>query len=74
MGGQRKVGPSTTTRMATRSMRRRSPPRLHTASNSGTLQAAFDGTHGGFWRYRTNSEVTVTLKTSGDYQQIKRVL
>ena len=46
----------------------------NTASDSGTLQAAFDGTHGWFWRNRTNSEVTVTLKTSGDYQQIKRVL
>lgn len=46
----------------------------NTASNSGTLQAAFDGTHGWFWRNRSNNEVTVTLKTSGDYQQIKRVL
>ncbi|MDP1675215.1 MAG: transmembrane anchor protein [Burkholderiales bacterium] len=46
----------------------------NTASDSGTLQAAFDGTHGWFWRNRTNSEVTVTLKTSGDYQQIKRVI
>ncbi|MDP1672008.1 MAG: transmembrane anchor protein, partial [Burkholderiales bacterium] len=46
----------------------------NTASDSGTLKAAFDGTHGWFWRNRTNSEVTVTLKTSGDYQQIKRVL
>lgn len=46
----------------------------NTARDSGTLQAAFDGTHGWFWRNRTNSEVTVTLKTSGDYQQIKRVL
>src|SRR5690606_32279294 len=32
----------------------------NTASDSGTLQAAFDGTHGWFWRNRTNSEVTVT--------------
>lgn len=46
----------------------------NTANDSGTLKAAFDGTHGWFWRNRTNSEVTVTLKTSGDYQQIKRVL
>ena len=46
----------------------------NTASDSGTLQAAFDGAHGWFWRNRTNIEVTVTLKTSGDYQQIKRVL
>lgn len=46
----------------------------NTAGDSGSLQAAFDGTHGWFWRNRTNNEVTVTLKTSGDYQQIKRVL
>jgi hypothetical protein len=46
----------------------------NTSSDTGTLQAAFDGTHGWFWRNRTNSEVIVTLKTSGDYTQIKRVL
>ncbi len=46
----------------------------NTASDTGTLRAAFDGTHGWFWRNRTNAEVTVTLKTEGDYQQIKRVL
>ncbi|MDP2242187.1 MAG: transmembrane anchor protein [Burkholderiales bacterium] len=44
------------------------------AHDTGKLQAAFDGTHGWFWRNRTKSEVTVTLKTSGDYAQIKRVL
>jgi len=43
-------------------------------ATAGTLQAAFDGTQGWFWRNRTNGEATVTLKTSGDYQQIKRVL
>jgi len=74
MNGRLEAGRSTTTRIATRSMHRRIPSRLHTARDSGTLQAAFDGTQGGFWRNRTNSEVTVTLKTSGDYQQIKRVL
>lgn len=46
----------------------------NTSRDSGILQAAFDGTHGWFWRNRTSSEVTVTLKTSGDYTQIKRVL
>ena len=45
-----------------------------TASDAGTLQAAFDGTHGWFWRNRTGTEVTVTLKTDGDYEQIKRAL
>jgi hypothetical protein len=44
------------------------------AADAGTLQAAFDGTHGWFWRNRSGAEVTVTLKTSGDYQTIKRVL
>jgi len=48
------------------------PPRLHTDRDSGTLHAAFDGTQGGFRHSRTNSEITVALKTSGDYQQIKR--
>jgi hypothetical protein len=30
--------------------------------------------HGWFWRNRTKGDVTVTLKTKGDYTQIKRVL
>jgi hypothetical protein len=38
------------------------------------LVAAFDGKHGWFWRNRTGSEVTVTLKTEGDYAKIERVL
>jgi len=42
--------------------------------DSGTLQAAFDGSHGWFWRNRSNSNVTVTLRTSGDYEGIDRVL
>lgn len=46
----------------------------NTTSDAGTLQAAFDGTHGWFWRNRSGAEVTVTLKTNGDYQEIKRVL
>lgn len=43
-------------------------------SQAGELQAAFDGTHGWFWRNRSNSEVTITLTTNGDYEKIKRVL
>lgn len=42
--------------------------------DKGTLEAAFDGTHGWFWRNRSPGEVTVTLKTNGDYAEIKRVL
>jgi len=43
-------------------------------ANAGTLQAAFDGKHGWYWRNRSGAEVTVTLKTSGDYGQIERML
>lgn len=42
--------------------------------DSGTLQAAFDGKHGWYWRNRSGAEVTITLKTSGDYEKIERVL
>ncbi|MCA1197885.1 transmembrane anchor protein [Sphingomonas sp. R647] len=40
----------------------------------GTLVAAFDGGHGWFWRNRSGAPVTVTLKTSGNYAAIKRVV
>ncbi|TVO69334.1 transmembrane anchor protein [Denitromonas ohlonensis] len=43
-------------------------------AQKGTLQAAFDGKHGWFWRNRSGGDVTVTLKTEGDYGQIERVL
>lgn len=38
----------------------------------GTLVAAFDGSHGWFWRNRTSKPLTITLTTSGDYSEIKR--
>lgn len=38
----------------------------------GTLIAAFDGNHGWYWRNRTSEPLTITLKTSGDYTEIKR--
>ena len=41
--------------------------------DAGELVAVFDGKHGWFWRNRGQSDVTVTLKTSGDYKDIKRV-
>jgi len=44
------------------------------AADAGTLQAAFDGKHGWFWRNRTATDVTITLQTSGDYGKIERVL
>ena len=43
-------------------------------SDSGELQAEFDGYHGWFWRNRENFSVTVILQTSGDYIQIKQML
>ena len=42
--------------------------------DEGILEAAFDGNHGWFWRNRTNSDVTVTLKANGDYIELKRVV
>ena len=42
--------------------------------DAGILQAAFDGKHGWYWRNRSNSAVTVTLNTNGEYTAIKRVL
>ncbi|MGO1119192.1 hypothetical protein ACTL6U_10820 [Rhodovibrionaceae bacterium A322] len=42
------------------------------ASDEGLLKAAFTGNHGWFWRNRTKEDVTVTLKTRGDYKRIKR--
>lgn len=42
--------------------------------DKGELIAAFDGKHGWFWRNRSGGDVTVTLKTEGDYAKIERVL
>jgi hypothetical protein len=39
----------------------------------GTIVAAFDGSHGWFWRNRTSGTMTVTLKTSGAYTAIKHM-
>lgn len=42
-------------------------------ADSGSLTAAFEGQHGWFWRNRGADTVTVTLRTRGDYQDIKRI-
>ena len=42
-------------------------------ADEGVLVAAFDGAHGWFWRKRGKDAVTVTLRTSGDYQELKRM-
>lgn len=39
---------------------------------AGELEAAFKGNHGWFWRNRTNKDVTLTLRTRGDYSTLKR--
>ena len=44
------------------------------AKDESTITAPFDGNHGWFWRNRTKAEVKVTLKASGQFATIKRVL
>lgn len=41
--------------------------------DSGELTAPFDGNHGWFWRNRSESEVIITLKVTGEYSSVKRV-
>lgn len=36
----------------------------------GELVAAFDGRHGWFWRNRTDKDVLITLRTSGEYSEL----
>ncbi|HBP6256845.1 transmembrane anchor protein [Pseudomonas aeruginosa] len=43
-------------------------------SSDGVIQAAFDGNHGWFWRNRGNADVTVIVRTRGQYAEMKRVL
>lgn len=43
------------------------------ASDQGIVTAAFDGSHGWFWRNRTSSPVSITLKVNGEYSEIKRM-
>lgn len=42
--------------------------------HSDSLTAAFDGTHGWFWRNRSDEVVTMTLRVRGAYTEIKRVI
>lgn len=41
--------------------------------HNGVLKAAFDGHHGWFWRNRTGSTITLTLKVAGEHTGIKHV-
>lgn len=43
-------------------------------SDSGTFQAPVEGTHGWFFRNRGTADVTVTLRTGGDYAELKRLI
>jgi hypothetical protein len=40
-------------------------------SDEGAIVAAFDGMHGWFWRNRSSKAVVVTLRTGGDYEELK---
>lgn len=42
-------------------------------TKSGTLTAEFDGNHGWYWKNRTTSPITITLKATGHYQDIKEM-
>jgi hypothetical protein len=42
-------------------------------SQSGNVEAAFDGHHGWYWRNRTATAVTITLRTSGEYTDIQQL-
>ncbi|PKP82541.1 MAG: transmembrane anchor protein [Alphaproteobacteria bacterium HGW-Alphaproteobacteria-18] len=42
--------------------------------DSGKLTAAFDGSHGWFWRNRSDVSVTIRLRTNGTYSELKRVV
>jgi hypothetical protein len=44
------------------------------SSDSGDLTAAFDGSHGWFWRSRGDAPVELVLQVRGEYSQVKRVL
>ncbi|WP_370156454.1 transmembrane anchor protein [Ferrovibrio sp.] len=42
--------------------------------DEGSFTAAFDGDHGWFWRNRTSADVTVTVKATGDFSGMKRLM
>lgn len=41
--------------------------------DDGALVAAFDGSHGWFWRNRSRAVVTITLRTRGEYSALKKM-
>ncbi len=43
------------------------------AGDEGVLEAAFDGSHGWFWRNRGRADVTIALRIRGEYEDVKRI-
>lgn len=44
------------------------------AGDSGTFQAPVEGTHGWFFRNRGTTDVVVTLRTGGDYVELRKLI
>jgi hypothetical protein len=44
------------------------------ASDAGQLVPPISGTHGWFFRNRGDADVTVTLRTSGDYSELRKLI
>jgi len=42
-------------------------------SDEGSMTAAYDGTHGWFWRNRGKADVKITLKTNGAYSNLHQI-
>jgi hypothetical protein len=42
-------------------------------ADSGVIVAVFTGNHGWYWRNRTREVVTVTLRTRGEYDDLKEI-
>ena len=41
------------------------------ASSTGKFRAPFDGTHGWYWRNRTDGSVTITVKATGQFEKFE---
>ncbi|MGH7679293.1 MAG: transmembrane anchor protein [Gemmatimonadaceae bacterium] len=42
-------------------------------TDAGVLEAVFDGHHGWFWRNRSSATVTITLRTTGAYSELREI-
>ncbi len=40
----------------------------------GVILAVFDGSHGWYWRNRTSKTITITIKTRGEYTEIRQLM